>query len=59
MIDRLIVSADNTGEYQKILVDKFKSKADKDKERFNYQRKFKWIQTHLQLEHSTVFVTVF
>jgi superfamily I DNA/RNA helicase len=45
MIDRLIVSADNTGEYEKILVDKFKSKADKDKERFNYQRKFKWIDT--------------
>lgn len=43
MIDRLIVSADSTGEYEKILVDKFKSKADKDKERFNYQRKFKWI----------------
>src|SRR6478735_4572289 len=38
MIDRLIISADNTGEYEKILVDKFKSKADKDKERFNYQR---------------------
>lgn len=45
MIDRLIVSADNTGEYEKILVDKFKSKADKDKERFNYQRKFKWIDS--------------
>jgi superfamily I DNA/RNA helicase len=45
MIDRLIVSADNTGEYEKILADKFKSKADKDKERYNYQRKFKWIDT--------------
>jgi DNA helicase-4 len=45
MIDRLIVSADNTGEYEQILVDKFKSKFDKDKERFNYQRKFKWIDS--------------
>ena len=45
MIDRLIVSADNSGEYEKILVDKFKSKPDKDKERFNFQRKFKWIDS--------------
>lgn len=45
MIDRLIISADNSGEYEKILVDKFKSKADKDKERFNYQKKFKWIDS--------------
>jgi DNA helicase IV len=45
MIDRLVVSADNTGEYEKILVDKVKSKLDKDTERFNYQRKFKWIDS--------------
>jgi DNA helicase IV len=45
MIDRLIVSADNTGTYEKILFDKFKSKTEKDKERFNYQRKFKWIDS--------------
>lgn len=45
MIDRLIVSADNTGYYEKILFDKFKSKAEKDKGRANYQRKFKWIDS--------------
>jgi DNA helicase IV len=45
MIDRLIVSVDKTGEYEKILTDKFKSKIDKDTARFNYQRKFKWIES--------------
>lgn len=43
MIDRLILSAEHTGEYQKILSDKFKSRAEKDAERFLYQKKFKWI----------------
>ncbi|HEY6436670.1 MAG TPA: UvrD-helicase domain-containing protein, partial [Ignavibacteriaceae bacterium] len=43
MIDRLIISADQTGEYEKFLVDKRLSKADKDKERFNNQKKYKWI----------------
>lgn len=43
MIDRLIISADNTGEYEKLLFDKRLSKADKDKERFQQQKKYKWI----------------
>jgi len=43
MIDRLIISADNTGEYEKLLFDKRLSKADKDKERFQHQKKYKWI----------------
>lgn len=33
MIDRLIISADNTGQYESILVDKRMSKANKDEER--------------------------
>lgn len=43
MIDRLIISADQTGEYEKLLFDKRLSKADKDKERFQHQKKYKWI----------------
>src|SRR5690242_8680829 len=43
MIDRLIISADATGQYEKMLVDKRMSKADKDKERFFQQKKYKWI----------------
>lgn len=43
MIDRLIISADHTGEYETLLFDKRLSKADKDKERFQQQRKYKWI----------------
>lgn len=43
MIDRLIISADPTGEYEKLLFDKRLSKADKDKERFQQQKKYKWI----------------
>jgi DNA helicase IV len=43
MIDRLIISADQTGEYEKLLFDKRLSKADKDKERFQQQKKYKWI----------------
>src|SRR5262245_62522353 len=43
MIDRLIISADNTGLYEKQLFDKRVTKADKDKERFLNQKKFKWI----------------
>src|SRR5690554_7234801 len=34
MIDRLIISADNAGEYEKLLFDKRVSKADKDRERY-------------------------
>lgn len=43
MIDRLIISADTTLKYENMLVDKRLSKAEKDKERFLQQKKFKWI----------------
>ena len=43
MIDRLIISADQTGEYEKTLFDKKLSKADKDKERFFQVKKYKCI----------------
>ena len=43
MLDRLIISADPKGEYEKLLFDKTVSKADKDKERYNRQKKYKWI----------------
>jgi len=44
MIDRLIISADTTGQYESMLFDKRKSKVDKDKERFTNQKKYKWIE---------------
>ncbi len=43
MIDRLIISADKSGDYERILFDKRISKVDKDKERFIQQKKYKWI----------------
>ena len=43
MLDRLIISADSTGEYEKQLFDKRKTKIEKDKERFLQQKKHKWI----------------
>jgi superfamily I DNA/RNA helicase len=43
MIDRLIISADTSGQYEKLLFDKRISKADKDKNRFLEQKKYKWI----------------
>src|SRR5580698_7298852 len=43
MIDRLIISADTTGKYEKVLVDKSLAKPDKDRERFTQQKKYKWI----------------
>jgi len=43
MIDRLIISAETTGEYEKLLFDKKVNKADKDKERYIQQKKYKWI----------------
>jgi DNA helicase-4 len=43
MIDRLIISADTTKQYENMLVDKRMSKLDKDKERFVQQKKYKWI----------------
>jgi DNA helicase-4 len=43
MIDRLIISADMTGKYESMLIDKSMTKAEKDKERFSQQKKYKWI----------------
>ena len=43
MIDRLIISADTSGQYETMLFDKRSSKADKDKERIYNQKKYKWI----------------
>ena len=43
MIDRLIISADESGEYERQLFDKRKSLADKNKERFSQQKKYTWI----------------
>lgn len=44
MIDRLIISADQTGEYERLLYDKQLSKAEKDKNRFSQVKKYKWIE---------------
>jgi len=43
MMDRLIISADTNGEYERILLDKRVQKVDKDRERFIQQKKYKWI----------------
>ncbi len=43
MIDRLIISADDTNRYDKILTDKHKNKGEIDRERTCYQKKIKWI----------------
>lgn len=43
MLDRLIISADASGQYENMLVDKLKSKADKERERHTQQKKYKWI----------------
>jgi superfamily I DNA/RNA helicase len=43
MIDRLILSTDNCGEYENVLADKRLSGAEKDRNRFSYQKKVKWI----------------
>ncbi|MBE0638791.1 MAG: ATP-dependent helicase [Bacteroidales bacterium] len=43
MIDRLIISADNTDEYENILADKNISRPGKDAQRFEHQKKHKWI----------------
>jgi superfamily I DNA/RNA helicase len=44
MIDRLIVSADETGAYEKQLFNKYISLDEKNRTRFQYQKKFKWIE---------------
>ncbi len=43
MIDRLIISADMTGDYEKLLLDKRVDKEKKDRERYFQQKKYKWI----------------
>lgn len=44
MIDRLIISADQAGEYEKKIFDKRLNKIEKDKERFFHIKKYKWIE---------------
>ena len=43
MIDRLIISANAANQYETILIDKRITKAEKDKERFRWRKKYKWI----------------
>lgn len=43
MLDRLIISADHSGDFERILFDKFSSRKDKEKARRSYSSKFKWI----------------
>ncbi|MFN7301337.1 MAG: ATP-dependent helicase [Bacteroidota bacterium] len=43
MLDRLIVSADHSGEYERQLHDKSRTIAEKEQERFAWQRQFRWI----------------
>ncbi len=43
IIDRLIISADESGKYEKQLLDKRKSITDKEKGRFLQQKKYTWI----------------
>jgi DNA helicase-4 len=45
MIDRLIISADETKEYENILFDKYKTKIEKDTARYHFAKKFKWIDS--------------
>ena len=44
MVDRLIISADETKEYEKIIADKNKSKSEKDLIRLSYKKKNRWIE---------------
>jgi DNA helicase-4 len=44
MIDRLIISAEESKDYEKIITDKNKTKADKDLIRNSYKKKNKWIE---------------
>ncbi len=43
MLDRLIISADGTGEYERLIFDKKVSKPEKERARYTYQKKYKWI----------------
>ena len=44
MLDRLILVADRTGEYEAVIHDKKKSKAQKEAARHTFIQKYKWIQ---------------
>lgn len=44
MIDRLIISADKSGEYERKIYDKKLSLKEKERLRFTYQNKFSWIK---------------
>src|SRR5690606_15835366 len=44
VIDRLIMTADQSGTFHKTISDKNISAAAKDQERRNYSKKFKWIE---------------
>jgi DNA helicase IV len=43
MVDRLIIAADTSGEYESLMTDKRLTAAQKDRERLVWQRKYKWI----------------
>jgi len=43
MLDRLIITADDTEEYVEILADKNKTHKQKDAERYFFRKKYKWI----------------
>lgn len=45
MVDRLIITADDSKEYENILFDKYKSKAEKDVARYSYTKKYKWVDS--------------
>jgi DNA helicase-4 len=43
MLDRLIISADDSEEYAEILADKNRTAKEKDTERYFFTKKYKWI----------------
>lgn len=45
MIDRLIISGDTSGDYEKILTDKTKTNQEKAQERLKFKKRFKWIDS--------------
>lgn len=45
MIDRLLVSADTSGAYSKILADKYKTWKEKQDARWQYTKEHRWIQS--------------
>jgi len=45
MLDRLIVSADNTGQYEEIITSKNLNKIEKEQIRYLQQKKYKWVDS--------------